>query len=255
MPMLMQWPRTESLAGTSSDSSSVPVRNHILAALPSDDLSRFRPHLTRVSLVQKQVLFERTASIDHVFFIENGIISLVADTGDHDAGLEVGMIGPEGMAGFAVLFGTPSPAFYQAVVQMPGTALRMRVSAFRTLLEEMPALHQRCMRYLQSLMIQISQTAACNGRHTLQARCARWLLTAHERAGSGGLPLTQELLSVMLGVRRAGISVAVGALREAGCVENHRGRIVVLDEEALERAACACYRLARNEADRRLECV
>jgi CRP-like cAMP-binding protein len=254
MPMVARWPEM-TFAATSGLDAPVPLsRNGILAALPGDDLDRLVPHLTRVRLVQGQVLFQHGEPIEHVFFIEQGIVSLVMDTGDGGDGLEVGMIGPEGLAGVAALFGASPAACYHTALQMPGSALRMPVAAFRNCLDEMPALRQRCRRYLQALMTQISQTAACNGRHSVSARCARWLLMAHERAGGGELPFTQELLSMMLGVHRPGVTVTAGALKDAGLIGYSRGRIIVLDVAGLERAACGCYRLARNEFDRLLTC-
>ena len=230
------------------------LRNRLLAALAPGDLDKLRPHLTPVWLVGGQTLFGPGEATEHVYFVEQGVVSLVADTGAGDMGIEVGMIGPEGMAGVASLISDRPIAFHHTAVQMPGSALRMPVARFRGLLDSVPALRERCLRYLDAFVVQISQTGACNGRHRLPERCACWLLAVCDRAGGHELPLTHDALSAALGVRRSGITVAIGALQDAGLIRSGRGKTVVLDHAGLERAACGCYRLVRNQFDRMLAC-
>jgi len=205
-------------------------------------------------LVGNQILFGPGEMMEHVYFVEQGVLSLAANTGAGDGGIEVGMIGPEGLAGIACLISDRPIAFHQTRVQIPGSALRIPTACFRDLLDSVPALRERCLRYLDAFVIQISQTGACNGRHHLPERCACWLLTACDRAEGHVLPLTHETLSVALGVRRSGITAVVGALQDAGIIRSGRGKTVVLDHAGLERAACGCYRLIRNQFDRLLTC-
>jgi len=237
------------------DAITPPLRNRLLAGLTQDELDQLRPCLTEVNLARKQVLFRPGAPVEHVYFVERGMVSLLMDTGTGDAGIEVGMIGPEGMAGFTALLGAHPLAFHHTTVQVPGSALRMSVTSFQDCLDRMPALHERCLNYLSTVIAQISQTAACMGRHRLDKRCAdRLLAAACYRAESHNLPLTHSTLAAMLGVRRAGITVALGTLQSAGLVRCGRGHIEVLDHAGLERVACGCYRQARDQFDRLLIC-
>src|SRR4051794_3223769 len=251
MPISTAWP---TVASAPASAGAPPLRNRLLSALAQGDLDALRPHLTPVRLVGGQTLFGPGETIEHVYFVEQGVLSLVANTGAGDMGIEVGMIGPEGLAGVACLISDRPIAFHHTRVQIPGSALRVPVACFRDLLDSVPALRERCLRYLDAFVIQISQTGACNGRHHLPERCACWLLTACDRAEGHVLPLTHETLSVALGVRRSGITAVVGALQDAGIIRSGRGKTVVLDHAGLERAACGCYRLIRNQFDRLLTC-
>ena len=138
------------------------------------------------------------------------------------------------------------------MVQIPGYALRMPASAFREEASRSAALMGLLLRYVQALHTQVSLTAACNGRHTLPERLARWLLTARDRANSDQMPLSHEFLSMMLGVRRAGVTVAVGTLKAAGLIHNTHGQVTITDRRGLEAACCECYRTVRNEYERLL---
>ena len=145
---------------------------------------------------------------------------------------------------------SPEPiSVHRAFVQIPGRAFRVRATAFRELTEALPALRDRCLRYVQVMLMQNSQIAACNARHDLPGRLARWLLMSRDRIDGDDLPMTQEFLSYMLGVRRAGISVVANALQSQGLIRQSRGRITILDHSGLEAKACNCYRLIeRNRA-------
>ena len=228
---------------------SPPLRNELLAALPPEDVEHLRPHLRRAILVRNQVLYEQGGPTDEVYFIQEGVVSLTADTGDNGS-VEVGMTGRDGLAGASALLDPDAVSSYRATVQVPGHAVRMQTAAFREAVERLPALRDRCLRYLQVTLIHASQGMACNTRHELPERLARWLLLAHDRLDSDDLPLKQEFLSQMLGVRRAGVSVVATALQSQGLIRQTRGCITVLDRAGLEEAACNCYRFIKDSSDR-----
>ena len=225
------------------------VRNELLAALPPEAFERVRPHLQRVTWVIEQELHAVGAPMDHVFFPESGLASLTADTGDNGY-VEVGMTGREGMVGVAALLNPEAVAMHRSLVQVGGAAFRIRSADLRELVEQVPALRDRCLRYLQVLMVQTAQAAACNARHELPERLARWLLMTRDRVDGDEVPMTQEFLSYMLGVRRAGVSVVASALQAQGLIQQSRGRMAILDRAGLEREACSCYRLIEDSRRR-----
>jgi len=216
-------------------------KNELLSALPSAELSQLRPHLTRVQWVNGQGLYEAGEHIDRVFFVEQGFASMVAEADGATRGTEVGLIGWEGMVGFAALLSPQAVSFNRAMVQMPGAALRMPAQVLHDSLGTLPVLSRLLFQALEGAMAQVAQTAACNSQHTLPQRLARWLLMAHDRVDGDELALTQEFLSIMLAVRRSGVTVAVQALQAAGVIAQRRGRIVICDRPGLEAAACGCY--------------
>ncbi len=220
-------------------------RNELLAALPAEELDQLRPNLHPATFVLRQVLHEVGTPIDDVFFPESGLVSLTADTKDTGF-VEVGMTGREGFVGTAVPLNAQASAVHQAIVQMPGTGHRLRAPAFRDALAAMPVLRDRCLRYVQFVMVQTAQSAACNARHEMPERLARWLLMCRDRTDSDELPMTQEFLSYMLGVRRAGVSVVANALQSTGVIRLSRGHLTVLDRAGLEQEACSCYRLIED---------
>ena len=227
-------------------SSGATFRNQILATLPPAELSTLRPHLLRVRMVNGQGLHEPGERIDHVYFFETGLASMVAVAQDQGIGVEVGVIGPEGMVGLTTLLDPEATSFNRAMVQMPGVAHRMPAATLRANLDATPVLRQRLLRRLDSFVALVSQTAACNSRHTVTERCARWLLLAHDRNDGDELLLTQEFLATMLAVRRSGVTIALGALRDTGLVSSGRGRITICDRPGLEAAACECYGRVRS---------
>jgi CRP-like cAMP-binding protein len=221
------------------------VRNQLLAALPTEDLERLRPRLRRVTLVMDQVLHEVGSAIDEVYFIEEGIVSLIADT--RDGGLvEVGMTGRDGVIGTPVLLSRDAIAVHRTVVQIPGAAYRLDRAGFQDAVDMFQVLQDRCRRYLHQVMVETSQAAACNARHELLPRLARWVLATHDRVDGDDLPMTQEYLSLMLGVRRAGVSVATHMLQSKGIIRQSRGRLTVLDRARLTAEACSCYQLIES---------
>ncbi len=229
---------------------AVPISNRLLARLAPGDLDLLRPHLNLFPLPQKQTLAAPDTPIDHVYFPQEGMVSLVQPL-ENGAMIEVGMIGNEGFIGAPVLLGANSSPL-EAMVQIPGSALRMRAGVFREEAARSAALSGLLLRFVQALHVQVSVTAGCNGRHSLPERLARWLLTARDRATGDQLPLSHEFLSMMLCVRRAGVTVALGTLKAAGLVRNTHGRVIVIDRRGLEAASCECYQTVRQEYERLL---
>jgi CRP-like cAMP-binding protein len=220
------------------------ARNRLLAALPPDVLAQIRPKLTCVSLTNRQVLYPAEGPIEAVYFPEAGMVSMVSHLED-GVQAEVGIVGREGMVGVPLLCGVDT-SFVEALVQMPGQALRMEAGAFRRELEANATLRALLFRYNEALHAQISQTAACNGRHGLEQRLARWLLMAHDRVDGDELPLTQDFIAIMLGVHRPSVTVTAGILQRAGLIRYAGGRITVLDRDSLEAASCECYDMVRR---------
>jgi CRP-like cAMP-binding protein len=226
------------------------ISNRLLLALVSEDLDRLRPHFEPVSLKLKQTLSKPNTSIDHVYFVQEGMVSLVQTLGN-GAAIEVGVIGNEGFVGIPVLLGANSFPL-EAMIQLPGSALRMQAGTFRDELGRSPALFGLLLRYVEAFHTQVSLSVGCNSRHNLSERLARWLLMARDRATSDRLPLNHEFLSMMLGVRRAGVTVALGELRTARLIDNEHGQVTIIDRTGLEAACCECYRIVRNEYERLL---
>jgi CRP-like cAMP-binding protein len=225
-----------------------PLRNRLLAAFAPVDLEPLRPHLLGrpVHIAQDQVLHVRGEPVRDVFFPETGLVSLTVDTLDGGGSAEVAVTGREGLVGAAVLLDPEAIATHEAVVQIPGTAWRVPAQALCAAVERSPALRERLLRYVQFLMVQTGQAAACNARHSLSRRLARWLLMAHDRVDGDELALRQEAVSLMLGVRREGVNLAAHSLHDSGLIRQARGRITVIDRPGLEAATCGCYRAVRD---------
>lgn len=222
--------------------------NRLLAALPQAVFQRLRPNLGRVDLRQGEVIFRIDAPIVHLHFVERGLISLVKTMRDGRT-VEIGAIGREGGAGCGALLGMER-AILDAIVQVPGTALRVRCDTLRDELANSEAARRLVQRYVRFAVGELAQTAACNRLHSLEERCCRWLLIAHDSAGSDAFPLTHEFLAMMLGARRAGVSLAAKNLQKAGLIRYSRGCVTVVDRPGLEAAACECYGTVRAQLDR-----
>ena len=226
------------------------VRNHLLAALPVGVLAQLLPKLRPVTLDLRQVLYAAEVPIEAVYFHEAGWTSILAHLED---GLtaEVGLVGREGMVGLPLAFGVET-ASVEAMVQGPGTALRMDADAFRHALDEHPALRTLMFRYGEFMRAQVTQTAACNGNHGLEQRLARWLLMSHDRAIGDELPMTQEFLAMMLCVHRPSVTVAARILQRANLIRYGSGTITITDRPGLEAASCECYGAVRQHYQRLL---
>jgi CRP-like cAMP-binding protein len=221
-----------------------------LASLAQDDYEFLRPHLEPVDLPLKRILFEAGTPTEHCYFSDGGMTSLVIPLEDGVL-VETGVVGKEGFAGGSALIGE-MPAPHTGMVQLPGEAVRVKRARVLEAMRRSPAFLDAVLRFSQALGTQIAQTAACNARHDVQERLARWLLMAHDRAASDRMPLTQEFISIMLGVRRSGVTVAARALQSAGAIEYHRGCIEVRDRGRLEEASCECYADVRAHYQRLL---
>ena len=226
------------------------VRNGLLAALPPEELERLRPRLRAVELPFDQTLFPADGVVEAVLFPEGGMVSLLATLEGGDQ-VEVGIVGREGLIGLPLVFGD-NRSLVEARVQMEGTALRIGAAALRDAMEASAALRLVLNRYALAFQALVTMTAACNARHALEQRLARWLLIAHDRAGADEFAMTHEFISMMLGVRRPGVSLAAGVLQKAGLIRYVRGRMAITDRPGLEAAACECYHVARREFARLL---
>lgn len=222
-------------------------RNALLRLLPPSDLERLWPRLEPVELTLKTVLLAPGAVVESVHFVETGTVSMIAVMED-GMQIEVGLVGPEGMAGLPLLFGEPTSAL-EGLVQVGGTALRLPAAAFRTALAELPSLLPVLLRYVDAFHSQVAQTAACNGRHQIVQRLARWLLMTHDRVEGDSFDMTQEFMSAMLGVQRPGVTLAMGTLQHAGLVRHDRGTAWVLDRPGLEAVSCECYGAVQQRFD------
>lgn len=211
--------------------------NTMLASLSSRDLDQFRACLFRVPLARDQVLAQHDQPIDHAFFIERGVVSVVSQPMYGEDGVQVAMIGREGMVGDLTLVDMRHSACARVVVHLPGSALRISGADLRRAIERSPALHSACATFVQSLIAQVMQTAACNARRSLAERCARWLVMTLERVDGNEIKVTHEALSAMLGMRRSGVTVAAAMLQQAGLIRTGRGRFTVLDRAGLREVA------------------
>jgi CRP-like cAMP-binding protein len=215
------------------------IENHLIELLPRRERQRLLAQCESVRLVLSDVLYEPGKPTRYVYFPTDGFISLVAEA-DGKHGVEVGMVGREGMLGVQLALGVNAAPLH-ALVQGPGAAWRISASAFRTELAQSPPL-QRCLgRYAYVLMDQLAKASACIRFHQVGPRLARWLLMSQDRAHSDSFPVTQEFLSYMLGVRRVSVTASAGVLQRAGLIEYHRGELKVLDRTGLQAMACSCY--------------
>lgn len=215
------------------------VENHLIELLPRRDRLRLLAVCEPRQLALGQVLCEAGQVTRHVYFPTHGFISLVSTIAG-SPGVEVGMVGREGMLGAQLVLGV-AEAPSRALVQGAGAAWRVGAPAFRRELGHSTALQRGLKRYLYALMVQFATSAACLRFHLVGPRLARWLLMSQDRAHSDGFEVTQEFLSYMLGIRRVGVTAAAGALQRSGLIEYRRGHMRVVDREGLEAAACGCY--------------
>jgi CRP-like cAMP-binding protein len=233
-----------------SDHRLSAVRNGLLAALPPEDLARLRPGLEPIELPFGRTLYPADGIVEAVLFIETGMVCLLATLEDGEQ-VEVGVAGRDGLIGLPLVFGDDR-SLVEARVQLEGAALRMDAAALRDAMEASAALREVLLRYALAFQAQVTLTAACNARHPIEQRLARWLLIAQDGAGADEFPMTHEFISMMLGVRRPGVSLAAGVLQKAGLIRYVRGRMAITDRPGLEAASCECYHVARREFSRLL---
>lgn len=243
-PLPMPW-NTRSKGAAPAAPAVLDNCNAILSALPADVLQRFAPHLRRVLLHQDDTLHERGHEVRHVYFVEKGMISLVADA-RCGAQFEVAVIGSEGMTGALSVLGN-HPGVHFAMVQVAGKAYRLPMEILREEWKQNPALQSWLLSHANLLMAQASQNALCSRIHPLEERLSRWLLTVRDRIQSDELDLTHDSIARMLGTRRPGVTVALGSLQQAKLIECGRGRVLIKDQRKLERCACECYGTLRRQ--------
>jgi CRP-like cAMP-binding protein len=219
------------------------VRNRILTSLPHDDFDALSPFLEVVDLKPRTILQEANKRADYVHFIESGIVSRVARS--NEAFVETAIVGRFGFVGVSVVLGE-GISFDRSIVQIPGTALRVRARDILEVMDARPHIRQRLLQYVQSLMRQNSQSVLCGIRHELEPRLARWLLLASDRLEDDILPITHDGLASLLGVRRAGVTVALAQFEAQGLVRKTRGSLQVVDRAGLEQRSCECHRIINN---------
>jgi CRP-like cAMP-binding protein len=222
--------------------------NRVLAAMQDSDLALLHPDMEVTDLPLRRQLEQRNRPIEHVYFLDSGLASMVANAGaDHS--IEVGIVGSEGMTGLPVILGTDRPTF-ETFIQTAGFGRRITSAKLRTAISASASLQAVLLKYAQTLVTQMGFTALANGRYKLEERLARWLLMADDRAQGADLHLTHEFLSLMLGSRRAGVTVALQELQKKGIVRTKRATIVVVDRGALEEMANGSYGAPEAEHQR-----
>jgi CRP-like cAMP-binding protein len=227
----------------------ISINNHLLSDLPSEEYERIASHIEPIDLPFNQVIHRAYDPMPYVYFPNVGMISIVSRMTDGST-VEVGVVGSEGIAGISVIQGieiTPN----ENVVQLPGNGIRIKSEVVKEMFKQGGIFQERLLRYMYVLTIQVSQTAACNRLHSVEERLTRWLLMSHDRAGgSDDLHLTQEFIAIMLGTRRAGVTIAAMTLQAEGLISYKRGHIRVLDRKGMEEFVCECYEKVRTESDR-----
>ena len=227
-----------------------PQDNHILNALPTPERERLFPHLKLVPMPLGMVLYESGDTLRHIYFPTNSIVSLLYVMQD-GASAEIAVVGNEGAIGVALFMGgetTPS----RAIVQSAGSAYRLTGKRLKLEFNRHGQMLHVLLRYTQSLITQMAQTAVCNRHHSVDQQLCRWLLLSLDRLSSNRLNMTQELIANMLGVRREGVTAAAGKLQKHGVIRYSRGQITVVDRPKLEQLSCECYAVVKKETDRLL---
>src|SRR5215510_13944780 len=219
-------------------------RNRLLLALPASDLTQLQGELEYIECKREQVLVDADSSLDHIYFPDSGVISVVAVYPDGSI-IEMATIGREGATGFQAVFGAKTSSA-RLLVQLPGTAARMSCVAFQRAMQQLPSFRALMFAHVHAFLEQVLVSAACNGAHSVSQRLARWLLTMRDRHDEDTLPITQDLLAEMLGVHRPTVTNAVRALHRAKLIQADRKRVVILDRAGLIKASCECYQVVRS---------
>lgn len=225
-------------------------RNRLLLALPPRNLKRLMPEFEQIHCQHGQVLMDADSSLDHVFFPDSGVVSVVAVYADGSI-IEMATIGREGCTGLQAVFGDKNSSV-RLLVQIPGSAAKMSRGAFTRAMESMPSFRSLIHAYVQAFLEQVLVSVACNGAHSLKERLARWLLMMRDRSDDDVLPITQDLLAEMLGVQRPTITNAARELERAGLIARGRRQVTILNRQGLTKASCECYQLVRERIGLRL---
>src|SRR3984885_1767536 len=226
-----------------ANASSNWPRNRLLLALPSRNLKRLMPELENISCHRAQILMNADSSLDHLFFPDSGVVSVVAVYTDGSI-IEMATVGREGFTGVQAIFGAKRSSV-QLLVQIPGSAAKISRAAFTRAMQSMPSFRSLMETYVQAFLEQVMVSVACNGAHSLKQRLARWLLMMRDRSDGDVLLISQSLLAEMLGVQRPTITNAVREFERAGLIEHGRRQITILDRRGLTKASCECYQLVR----------
>ena len=224
------------------------ITNRILRSLPPATLRRILPALESLNMARWQVIDHVDGPIEYLYFVNRGLVSFVKTMQDGRT-VEIGAVGIEGVTDPNALFSIDK-AIVDSIVQIPGTAFRIRRDILKQEMAKDDALREMMQKYARFAISQLMQTAACNRLHSLEERCCRWLLMAHDSALSDTFPLTQEFLAMMLGVQRAGVSIAASFLQKAGLIVYVRGRVTITNRLGLEDAACECFDTIRSELEK-----
>lgn len=234
-----------SALGSTNRAPTVRVQNRLLAGLAPASFDRLRPFLQPVPLKRRSILQDYHHPIDYIYFIERGVASLLART-QHDGPVEIAMIGRLGFVGVAAVLGIRrSPN--RCLMSVPGYALRIAVSDLRRVAHRYPDIQQQLFSYIHALLVQNAQTTLCSARHSLEERLTRWLLLAADRLDDRVIPVTHDMLSGILGVRRASVTTTLAGLEQTGGLVRQRGGIDVCDHAALKRRTCECYQIIASE--------
>lgn len=237
-------------AKSAKSSKPSPLQNHLLAALSPEVQGRLFPYLELVELPLGKVVYESGDTLRHVYFPADAIVSLLYVM-ENGSSAEISVVGNDGIVGVSLFLGgesTPS----RAVVQSAGVAFRLPSKSLKDEFNSCGETRLLLLRYTQSLITQMAQTAVCNRHHTINQQLCRWLLLSIDRLSKNSLNMTQELIANMLGVRREGVTEAAGNLQKLGVIEYSRGHITVLDRKRLEELSCECYAVVKKETDRLL---
>lgn len=227
-----------------------PEQNHLLEALPSDVRTRLKPYMRSIKLVLGDVLYEAGTTMHHVVFPVDAIVSLLYVM-ENGSSAEISVVGNEGLVGIALFMGGESTSS-RAIVQSAGWGYQLPAKIVKDEFHRHSEMMILFLRYTQSLITQMSQTAVCNRHHNINQQLCRWLLLSMDRLSGEKLIMTQELIANMLGVRREGVTEAAGKLQAQGVISYHRGTITVLDRPKLEQLSCECYQTVKTESDRLL---
>jgi len=223
-----------------STTPPVSIPNKLLAALPEEEYNKLRRNLEPVTFTLRYSLAVPGEPIAYVYFPSHGVMSLLVPMSDGES-MEVAMVGNEGMVGIHAYLGQTKASLI-AFCQVPGEGLRMKIDTFLKEVEKRGPLSTLLDRYLEGLLIQMAIAGGCNRLHTIEKRCARWLLMTQDRVDGPEFVLTQEFLAKMLGIRRAGVNAVATTLKKAGLIRYSRGTLTILDRDGLEKMACACYK-------------
>ena len=226
-----------------ANASSNWPRNRLLLALPSRNLKRLMPELENISCHRAQILMNADSSLDHLFFPDSGVVSVVAVYADGSI-IEMATVGREGFTDVQGIFGAKRSSV-QLLVQIPGSAAKMSRAAFMRAMQSMPSFRSLMEAYAQAFLEQVMVSVACNGAHSLKQRLARWLLMMRDRSDGDELFITHSLLAEMLGVQRPTVTNAIREFERAGLIEGGRRQVTILNRRGLTKASCECYQLVR----------